>query len=247
MVLVTPWRLKTTAGSCSGVRALVTAQRMLASCQTSRRKFGCGARCGCERKSCDINRALVHGSRANRACGCEHSASQAQGLVFCSARRASGRGRNGIFQSSTCCGAMAATFAASPEGMGDALVEGAKSGDVLAVAKLLDAGAPPNWRGGVRLGDIVGTARIECCQPEGIWFTGGSASHGVRLHAACVAVSPQDGWTSLMWAASEGANEVVGLLLDYGADLEARDDVRQSSCANWRGGRGGSLQTWSSP
>ncbi|KAA0170882.1 hypothetical protein FNF28_01155 [Cafeteria roenbergensis] len=33
-----------------------------------------------------------------------------------------------------------------------------------------------------------------------------------------------DGWTSLMWAASEGANEVVGLLLDYGADLEARDD-----------------------
>ena len=35
----------------------------------------------------------------------------------------------------------------------------------------------------------------------------------------------QEGWTALVWAADEGHLDVVGLLLDRGADIEAKDNV----------------------
>ena len=36
----------------------------------------------------------------------------------------------------------------------------------------------------------------------------------------------QDDWTPLIWAAANGETETAALLIDRGADLEAKDDVR---------------------
>ena len=38
----------------------------------------------------------------------------------------------------------------------------------------------------------------------------------------------QDGWTPLHWASSEGRIEVVRLLLDRGAGIQAQDKVSES-------------------
>lgn len=37
---------------------------------------------------------------------------------------------------------------------------------------------------------------------------------------------PQDGLTALIWAAHDGKMRTAALLLDRGADIEAKDDVR---------------------
>ena len=39
-------------------------------------------------------------------------------------------------------------------------------------------------------------------------------------------MSPQDGRTARMWAANNGSTETVTLLLERGADIEAKDEVR---------------------
>ena len=49
------------------------------------------------------------------------------------------------------------------------------------------------------------------------------------MNALSHALLPQEGWTSLMNAALEGHVEVVSLLLQRGADIEAKDNVRIST------------------
>ncbi len=46
----------------------------------------------------------------------------------------------------------------------------------------------------------------------------------------------QDGWTALIWAAEKGHADCARLLLDSGADKEAKDKVRATSAGvrGWR-------------
>jgi ankyrin repeat protein len=46
------------------------------------------------------------------------------------------------------------------------------------------------------------------------------------MNALSHALLPQDGYTSLIWAAWGGHVEVASLLLQRGADIEAKDNVR---------------------
>ena len=46
------------------------------------------------------------------------------------------------------------------------------------------------------------------------------------MNASSHALLPQDGSTSLIWAASEGHVEVASLLLQRGANTEAKSEVR---------------------
>ena len=43
-------------------------------------------------------------------------------------------------------------------------------------------------------------------------------------------VSPQHGRTALMWASCCGRVEIVRMLLDRGASVDATDDVSQPAC-----------------
>ena len=47
------------------------------------------------------------------------------------------------------------------------------------------------------------------------------------MNALSQALLPQDGDTSFMWAAYWGHVEVASLLLQRGADIEAKDNVRE--------------------
>ena len=47
----------------------------------------------------------------------------------------------------------------------------------------------------------------------------------VSVRGGCFAVRVQDGWTAVMVAAQNGHESTVGLLLDRGADMEARNKV----------------------
>ena len=58
-----------------------------------------------------------------------------------------------------------------------------------------------------------------------------------RVLTGCRA--PQDGWTPLMYAAHFGKLEVARELISKGADIEARDKVREAEgaideCCGWR-------------
>ena len=46
------------------------------------------------------------------------------------------------------------------------------------------------------------------------------------MNALSHALLPQGGYTSLMWAALQGHVEVASLLLQRGADIEAKTNVR---------------------
>ena len=55
----------------------------------------------------------------------------------------------------------------------------------------------------------------------------------------CVCVREQCGWTALFLAAFEGHADCARLLLDAGADMNAKDDVRASAVrtlGRWRDG-----------
>ena len=52
------------------------------------------------------------------------------------------------------------------------------------------------------------------------------------MNALSHALLPQFGWTSLMCAAIEGHVEVASLLLQRGADIEAKTKVRISTPAS---------------
>ena len=39
-------------------------------------------------------------------------------------------------------------------------------------------------------------------------------------------MSPQFGWTALMWATRDGKTATATLLIEKGADIEAKDEVR---------------------
>ena len=48
---------------------------------------------------------------------------------------------------------------------------------------------------------------------------------GVAARGRCWVMRPQDGWTAVMAAAFNGHESTAGLLLDRGADVEARNKV----------------------
>ena len=49
---------------------------------------------------------------------------------------------------------------------------------------------------------------------------------GVAVRGCCWVMRLQKGWTAVMVAAQNGHESTVGLLLDRGADMEARNKVR---------------------
>ena len=84
------------------------------------------------------------------------------------------------------------------------------------------------WHGGGRGRDGV---RCEMCDVRAamvLWAAVAAAHGDTRARVS------QDGWTALMLAASRDRVDCVRLLLDAGADKEAKNDVRASAVV-WKG------------
>jgi hypothetical protein len=101
------------------------------------------------------------------------------------------------------------------------LLAAAKRGDVAVARGALDTGADKECK------DVVRCGRQQHALP---------ALH-VRTHASRAAHGAQNGQTPLWWAAEDGHLGVVQLLLERGAAIETKDDVRCAAPAPPRGFR----------
>lgn len=132
--------------------------------------------------------------------------------------------------------------------MVDALLAAAKRGDSMGLAAVLDNGASINCtravsveRGCWRPRCIPGCPNCkmrEKAQPAPIIDPWGDHRVEFMPHCCCFEslerdmFNPtQDNWTALLWAARKGDSDVVGMLADRGADLEARDEVNRAAHA----------------
>ena len=88
----------------------------------------------------------------------------------------------------------------------------AEKGDVVAIARLLDGGADPEWsRGRGR------TALVEASIAGQLDAVTLLLDRGADIDARCVAL----GYTALGWAACTGSCSIATLLVERGADLES--------------------------
>jgi ankyrin repeat protein len=98
-----------------------------------------------------------------------------------------------------------------------ALAEAAASGDREIVARLLDAGVDPNQTNAEGESALMVVART------------GNLDAARSLLAAGADVNAKEQWggqSALMWAVAQLQPEMVALLIDHGADLDARGTVR---------------------
>ncbi len=103
--------------------------------------------------------------------------------------------------------------------------------------------AAPRWEAGGAMGGMRWEVGGAAC------VLGGSLGGDASCPRGGVA-TVQSGGTALLWAASNRHNGIVALLLDRGADLEAKDEVslpsEAASCGAAPGFPGGSRATMGS-
>lgn len=88
----------------------------------------------------------------------------------------------------------------------------------------------PCWSGhGARSAHRASACRGQALNLSGAWVLGRLCSAtGVVATLSHTLFAPQSGWGALLWAASNGHVDAIALLLDRGANAEAKDDVRLS-------------------